>query len=528
MRARDLIHYSRSKQTVPGSIFISYRREDSAAYAGRLCDQLSAVFGESRVFMDVEDIPPGQNFAQTIEDKVANCCAVLVIIGPRWIEILRNRAKGYQEDYVCREIEEALKRKATVIPVLVGGAKMAQLTDLPESLTELPFHQATELRDDTFREDCIRLTNALSLHPGLEARPAKQNARRMRIAWIAGSAVFLALLVAVPSFIGVGPLAHYKHQKGRVRELLRTAQTQINQAEYEPAFKTYEAALKLEPGNRTAMDHQVDAAMLWLQNFHVIAREGQKAEDLAGPPLSEMISALDAGLARTGEHGERAADILAHLGWAHWLNQKIAEKEFGPAAEQDFRRALAIDPANVYGNAMLGNWLLQTGGSLDQALHCFDVALKRNQQRALVREMELGGMIYNDDAGVRPELIRVANQMRINSEPMNDSYKRRILSNYSATNSQKELTETLSALPPNDAWATFLWLDDKQATRGEGEEQRIQHEFIQANILEIAGKSAEALAMFKTLEGELKRKGYSGRLSDHVGDAIKRLSRLPG
>src|SRR5947199_3342023 len=148
MRARDLIHYNRSEETVARNIFISYRREDSAAYAGRLCDQLTAVFGESRVFMDVEDIPPGQNFAQTIEDKIANCCAVLVIIGPRWIEILRKRSKEHQEDYVCREIEEALNRKATIIPVLVGGANIAQLTDLPESLTELPFHQASELRDD--------------------------------------------------------------------------------------------------------------------------------------------------------------------------------------------------------------------------------------------------------------------------------------------------------------------------------------------------------------------------------------------
>jgi hypothetical protein len=110
---------------------------------------------------------------------------------------------------------------------------------------------------------------------------------------------------------------------------------------------------------------------------------------------------------------------------------------------------------------------------------------------------------------------------------MDDSYKHRILSSYSPTNSQEELTETLSAVPPNDAWATFLWLDDKEATGGEREQQRIQHEFIQANILEIAGKSSEALALFKTLNDELKRKGYNGRLSDHVAMAIKRLSRSP-
>jgi tetratricopeptide (TPR) repeat protein len=515
------------EETLTGNIFISYRREDSAAYAGRLCDQLGAVFGESRVFMDVEDIPPGQNFAQAIEEKIGNCCAVLVIIGPRWMEILRNRSKEHQEDYVCREIEEALKRKATIIPVLVGGANMAQLTDLPESLIELPFHQAAELRDDTFREDCARLANALSMHPGLGARPLKKIAQNRRIAWIAGSAAFLALLLAISSLIGIGPWSNYRAQKIRVHQLLNTAQTQITQGEYEPAFKTYEAALKLDSGNRTAMDRQVDAAMLWLQDFHVIIGEGQKAEDLAGPSLSELMSVLDGGLARTSGHGERAADILAHLGWAHWLNQHIAEKEFGSAAEQDFHRALNLDPANVYANSMLGNWLLQTHGSLDEALHCFDVALKGNQQRALVREMQLGGMIYNDDPGVRSALIRVTNQMRINSEPMDDSYKHRILSNYSPTNSQEELTETLSAVPPNDAWATFLWLDEKEATGGEREQQRIQHEFIQASIREIAGKSSEALALFKTLDGELKRKGYSGRLSDHVAMAIKRLSRSP-
>jgi tetratricopeptide (TPR) repeat protein len=259
----------------------------------------------------------------------------------------------------------------------------------------------------------------------------------------------------------------------------------------------------------------------------VIIGERQKAEDLAGLPLSELMSVLDSGLARTSERGKRAADILAHLGWAHWLNQHIAEKEFGPAAEQNLRRALSLDPTNVYANAMLGNWLLQTNGSLDEALHRFDVALKSNQQRTLVREMQLGGMIYNETPGVRSVLIRVANQMRINSERMAEPYKHRVLSNYSPVNSHKELTETLSAVPPNEAWATFLWLDDKQPTGGEAEEQRIQHEFIQASILEIAGKSSEALPLFKALDGELKRKGYSGRLSDHVAMAIKRLSRSP-
>src|SRR5260370_36211476 len=133
------------QERIAGNIPTTYRREDSAAYAGRVCDQLAGLFGEGRVFMDVESIPLGQNFAQTIEQTIANCAAVLVIIGPRWMEILRNRSDEHQQDYVCREIEEALQRKVTIIPVLVGGANIAQLTDLPESLIDLPLHQADEL-----------------------------------------------------------------------------------------------------------------------------------------------------------------------------------------------------------------------------------------------------------------------------------------------------------------------------------------------------------------------------------------------
>jgi hypothetical protein len=42
--------------TEPRGIFVSYRREQSAAQAGRLYDWLAAQFGEEHVFMDVDSI----------------------------------------------------------------------------------------------------------------------------------------------------------------------------------------------------------------------------------------------------------------------------------------------------------------------------------------------------------------------------------------------------------------------------------------------------------------------------------------
>ncbi len=512
---------------VTGSIFISYRREDSSANAGRICDHLSALFGETRVFMDVEAIQPGQNFSQTIDQTIADCSAVLVIIGPRWQEILRNRDKEHLPDYVVHEIESALTRKITVIPVLVGGANIAELDGLPQGLAELPLHEAAEIRDATFKEDCARLAAAIGASTGLKVQPRKQTTPKKLAAWIGGSLASVALLFALSTWMGVGPWSRYQQRKAQVHQLLITAQTQIDQTEYEAAFKTCQEALKVDPGDRATMDCQLDAAMRWLQNFHVIVPEGQKAEDLAGPVLTQLMSVLDAGLARTNGHDSRAADILAHLGWAHWLNQHIAYKEFGPAAEQALRKALSIDPSNVYANAMLGNWLLQTGGSLDEIVRRFDAAVKTGKERPLVRSMQLGGMIYNDGPGVVQELIRTANQMRINSEPMPESYGHRILSNYSSINSRDELVETLSAVPPKDAWATYIWLDGKRTRRSDLEDQRIQHEFIQANLLEIGGNRAEALALFKTLQPELKSRGMNGRIASHVAASITRLSRSP-
>lgn len=42
-------------------IFISYRRDDSAAYAGRLYDRLTNHFGQRHIFMDIDHIKPGQD-----------------------------------------------------------------------------------------------------------------------------------------------------------------------------------------------------------------------------------------------------------------------------------------------------------------------------------------------------------------------------------------------------------------------------------------------------------------------------------
>lgn len=162
------------------SIFLSYRREDSAGHSGRLCEHLSSVFGPDRVFMDIQDIAPGQDFADAIEKTISACQVVVVIIGPHWVADLKQRIGG--DDFVRHEVSVALRRKVTVIPVLVGGSAMPSAAELPESLAALSRRQAVEIRDARFEDDAKVLVEALRQGQGLS--PVSARARYQRWAWI--------------------------------------------------------------------------------------------------------------------------------------------------------------------------------------------------------------------------------------------------------------------------------------------------------------------------------------------------------
>ena len=179
------------------NVFISYRREDSGGHAGRLCDRLTARFGNARVFMDLQDIAPGQNFAQSIDEMIARCDCVIAVIGPRWVESIQRRAPG-GEDFVQHEIAAALDRGITVIPVLVGGARMPPAEHFPPALEALRYRNAFEVRDERFDDDVARLSDAiiaLGVGDG-ELNGTDRHSRARRAALIAVAGLVAAAAVA--------------------------------------------------------------------------------------------------------------------------------------------------------------------------------------------------------------------------------------------------------------------------------------------------------------------------------------------
>jgi formylglycine-generating enzyme len=126
-------------------IFISYRRADlgghAAALVGRIFDRLAKHYGAANVFMDVDTIPPGMRFDQYIGDAVDKADVLLAVVGPQWVELMQARTEG-GADYVRVEIEAALERAMPVVPLLIGGAGIPQVRELPETLSSLVLHNA--------------------------------------------------------------------------------------------------------------------------------------------------------------------------------------------------------------------------------------------------------------------------------------------------------------------------------------------------------------------------------------------------
>ena len=128
-------------------IVISYRRANSDAIAGRIRDRLANHFGENSVFMDIDSIPIGIDFRKHIRDTLARSDILIAVIGPKWL----GHGKGGhmrisdETDPVRIEVETALRSGSPVIPVLVGGARMPRPVDLPDSLMDLSYRNATEV-----------------------------------------------------------------------------------------------------------------------------------------------------------------------------------------------------------------------------------------------------------------------------------------------------------------------------------------------------------------------------------------------
>jgi len=153
---------------MPGSssqgIFLSYRREDATPYARLLKSELTGRFPDARVFMDLDSIEPGLDFAKVIEKAVGSCAVLVALIGRQWATLAD--AEGHRrlddpDDFVRYEVQTALKRGVRVIPVLVDDARPLRRQELPAELHKLAQLNALELSSRRYQYDADRLLDLI-------------------------------------------------------------------------------------------------------------------------------------------------------------------------------------------------------------------------------------------------------------------------------------------------------------------------------------------------------------------------------
>jgi hypothetical protein len=155
---------ARRQRRIPIGLFISYRRADTAPYAGRLRDSLAAHMDRERIFMDIDTISGGVDFQHAIEESIESAQAMLVVIGTHWLEIADEQGRPRiqdAEDFVHLEVASGLKAGLRVFPVLVDGAAMPSAAELPDDLKALVRLNACEISNARWDHDVGKLLGYL-------------------------------------------------------------------------------------------------------------------------------------------------------------------------------------------------------------------------------------------------------------------------------------------------------------------------------------------------------------------------------
>ena len=256
--------------------------------------------------------------------------------------------------------------------------------------------------------------------------------------------------------------------------------------------------------------------------------------------LAKTLPVLSRGTADA--KGERLANLLAHTGWAEYLQEGRTDFVWQDPARH-YRAALEADPANVYAHTMWAFELLRKRGSaevLAEAKRHFAAALETGREREYVRRLQISALlqtytnVWIEDLERQQEALRVANAMRAGNEPKPAGWapgalKPKLWAIYSfGAPEERERRALLAALPPAEHLATFRWLfpeEDLPADRGEF--MLFEYLFVRAQVEEYGGDRAAALSSNRRLLEELAARKFDSskavKMAEEAKAAIRRL-----
>ena len=347
--------------------------------------------------------------------------------------------------------------------------------------------------------------------------------------WVTRGTAVLALLFAVIQLVRL--VSDTRDRERQIGELARVEEIQAQAGDYPGAWATLDQALKIaESGGmlskltgqlsadaRKVRAAQEDLAMVWVENLS----HGE------GKTFSEVAEKLTPVMTRGAANatGARKADLLAHLGWASYLESRDARPS--PDAMSQYRAALAVDAGNPYAHAFLGHFLEQQHEPMDKVMAEFASALAANRARPFVRRLQLAAVSNRAWDGY-PMLVAVVNDMRKHSEMIDDDTRHDLYGAYTFACGFKQDADDMKAIldvtPAAEQLTTFqaLFYDASRPT-GDGE-PRTSLDACLATLQEAAGHRDEALKTWQALHQTVSGHDVNG-LAARSDAAIKRLTR---
>jgi len=169
---------------MPRKVFISYRRDDTKWQAREIYRALTQVLPRDHVFMDIDSIPIGIDFVEFLEGWVNQCDIMLALIGAGWADGIdpktgRPRLEN-PNDFVRIEVRKGLARGIPVVPILLDGAQLPDVAQLPDDLPRLVRRNAEFIEHRTVDSDVERLIRRLRLTEQ-SAQPVSENAAAVEV-----------------------------------------------------------------------------------------------------------------------------------------------------------------------------------------------------------------------------------------------------------------------------------------------------------------------------------------------------------
>ena len=365
------------------TIFLSYSSPQSEA-ATRI--ELSLKGEGHSVFRDRSALPPGESFDARIRAAIEESDLFIFLI---------SRESILQGRYTLTELKFAEQKwghpAGHVLPVLTEPIPKEAIPEFLRAVTML------QPRGDLAAEVAAEVDRMTGPWWRWFLRPQ-------------GLAVLVLVALLVAGSVWQGLSWHFerREQTRQVTALLKQGQLQADSGNYANAWNLLEQAGAIHPVSNEVIDAQERLAMEWLENA--------RGSDLTGS-LKDIADKVSPVLSRgaVARKGERSADLLAHMGWGDFL--RVRQGVGGLDPTQHYRRAIEIDPSNVFAHTMWGFEILRKRGSAADANRHFRSPWKRSASVNTCGTCR-SQRCYGRGTGVESEAIRVANEMRRAGETM--------------------------------------------------------------------------------------------------------------